>query len=165
MCVCVQLTSPYKPEGAARPGVCVCRCSSQASSGCVCGCSSQASYKPEGAARPGVCVCACKCACVCVHMCVRVCVCVHVLILPRQIIFAYTIICSQKRACTSYMNVCFPNSLAKILYIHRIYMVLANLKHLGWPEACMHAVHDGMFAKFPANFAVYTPYIYRSGQP
>jgi hypothetical protein len=57
----------------------------------------------------------------------------------------------QKRVCTPYMTVYYVISLPKIPYIRCLCTALANVKHMGWPEACMCAVYDRILSYFSAK--------------
>jgi len=94
-----------------------------------------------------VCLRTCVCACVCTRVCACVCACVcarangilskivHDAIagvrpcgLEHQPVLLIVLMCrvGQNHIYTPYMTVCLVISLQKILYVHRIHMVLAN---------------------------------------
>ena len=54
---------------------------------------------------------------------------------------------------------------ALILIFSDLCAKAADTHFWGWPEPYIYTVYDRIFDDFPAKNTVYTPYIYRSGQP
>jgi len=62
------------------------------------------------------------------------------------------------------MTVYYVISLPKIPYICCLCTALANVKHMGWSEACMYTVYDRILCDFPTKNTVYSLSMYGSGQ-